>query len=82
MASQKSPIYCVAAHFCSFGTPYVWPHSQKHPAPCISALLLRHPVTFYETIKRKIRKNSLMKNISIKILVVDDELFIQDLLRS
>ncbi|MBU4151376.1 MAG: hypothetical protein KKD63_00695, partial [Proteobacteria bacterium] len=47
----KSPIYCVAAHFCSFGTPYVWPHSQKHTAPCISALLLSHPVTFCETIK-------------------------------
>ena len=28
-----TPIYGVVAHFCSFGIPHVWPHSQKYTTP-------------------------------------------------
>ena len=50
----KSPIYCVVAHFCSLGIPYVWPRSQKHSTPCIPNFLLGHPTIFYKSIKHEV----------------------------
>jgi len=58
MASQKSPIYGVAAVFPDLDLLYVGLHTGKTTTPCTSKFLLSHLMAFCEGIMHKVNQKN------------------------